>query len=227
MRRVLLVVMRGCQLAVPSWHAPRRRLAAVGLAVAILALSACVSAPSVRPTLPAADTSAAEAAQAAREARLRRAAAWHLTGRIAVSNGRDGGSGRIEWTQSTRNFEISLSAPVTRQSWRLTGNGSGARLEGIEGGPREGADARELLQQATGWDIPVVALADWVRGLRSPALPAADLRFGDDGLPARLEQGGWSIDYEWPRPATPDALPLKLDARNGTARVKLVVDAWE
>ena len=195
--------------------------------VAALALAGCVSAPEVRPQLPGHELAAAEAAQREREARLGRASGWQLSGRIAVTNGRDGGSGRIDWRQEGAGFDVALSAPVTRQSWRLSGDASHARLEGLGGGPREGTDARDLLLQATGWDIPVVALADWVRGLRSPSLPPATVRYGDDGLPAQLEQGGWRIDYQWPTQPGPDALPLRLDARKGTARVKLVVDSWE
>jgi len=204
-----------------------RGIRAVAVLALLLGLSACVSAPTVRPTLPQADTAAAEAAQQARETALQRDSQWQLNGRVAVSNGRDGGSGRIDWRQDGERFEVSLSAPVTRQSWRLTGDPHSARLEGLDGGPREGSDAAALLQAATGWQIPVVALADWLRGARSPALPPAVIAYGDNSLPARIEQDGWRIEYEWPAGASGiDARPLRLDARKGDARVKLVVDQW-
>ncbi len=200
------------------------------LAIAVAALlSACVAQP-VREALPPAQSAAAEAQQVAREAALRREPAWSLQGRIAVSNGRNGGSGRIEWVQQGDQFDVSLSAPVTRQSWRLVGSPGLARLEGLDGGPREGPDAAILLREATGWEIPVSALADWVRGGRAPGAGAAGVSYGQDGRLLRMEQGGWTINYHWPQPGAQSGasapLPARLDARRGEASVRLIVDQW-
>lgn len=170
----------------------------------------------------------AEAAQSRRETALRAQAQWSLSGRIALSNGRNGGSGRIDWRQDGDRYEIALSAPVTRQSWRLSGDAAGARLEGVEGGPRSGPDAAALLREATGWDIPVAALKDWVRGLRAQDVAQVQVTYANDGRPLRIEQGGWRIDYRWPEAgAAGPALPTRLDAMRDKAKVKLIVDAWQ
>ncbi|MFD0739892.1 lipoprotein insertase outer membrane protein LolB [Lysobacter koreensis] len=213
-----------------------RRIAAASRALLVAAtvalLATCATTQPIRTSLPAAEVAAAQARQLAREAALRGEPDWSLAGRIAVSNGRNGGSGRIDWQQVGPRYEVSLSAPVTRQSWRLAGDAAGARLEGIDGGPREGADAGELLRAATGWDIPVAALAEWVRGVRADGLGPAVVSYGADGRLARLAQGGWEIDYRWPDAAAgaasadAQALPARLDARRGDARVRLIVDAW-
>lgn len=204
-----------------------RRVLAIVAAAALL--SACVAQP-VRQSLPPAESAAAEAQQVAHEAALLRQPAWSLQGRIAVSNGRNGGSGRIEWIQQGPQFDVSLSAPVTRQSWRLVGEPGSARLEGLDGGTREGPDAAALLREATGWEIPVTALADWVRGGRASGAGIASVSYGLDGRLLRMEQGGWTIDYHWPQPgAAPAAsgpLPARLDARRGEASVRLIVDQW-
>ncbi|MFC3552071.1 lipoprotein insertase outer membrane protein LolB [Lysobacter cavernae] len=200
----------------------RRALTTAALTVL---LAAC-AAQTPRPTLPQQQVAAAETRQIAREAGLRAQQAWSLQGRIAVSNGSKGGSGRIEWAQAGAHYEVALSAPVTRQSWRLSGDDSSALLEGLEGGPRQGLDAGALLRETTGWEIPVVALAEWVRGARAAGLGPAQVRYGADGRPARIEQGGWGIDYRWPESTATDALPERLDARRGEARVRLIVDEW-
>jgi outer membrane lipoprotein LolB len=209
-----------------------RNIPLLAIAAALL-LTACVAQP-VRTALPPAESAAAEALQLAREQRLRQQPSWSLQGRIAVSNGRNGGSGRIDWTQDDRRFDVSLSAPVTRQSWRLVGDTDMARLEGLDGGTRDGPDAAVLLRDATGWEIPVTALADWVRGVRAQGAGVALATYGLDGRLLRLEQGGWSIDYHWPLPGPVDAagvgapptLPIRLDARRGEASVRLIVDQW-
>lgn len=224
-----------------QWH----RLALVGACVVLLA--ACTAQP-VRKAPPVAATKAQQT-QLAREAALRADTHWSLRGRVALSNGDDGGSGRIDWQQAAARYAVSLSAPITRQSWRLSGDGRSALLEGLEGGPRHGRDPARLLQLSTGWRIPVIALASWLRGARADALGPARLQFGVDGRLLRIEQGGWTIEYrDWRLPqaaggevtdipgkpgvaAARDqtgavALPHWLQATRGTARVRLVVDHW-
>lgn len=200
-------------------------------AAALAALLAACAAPPVRPDLTPAQRAAAETAQHAREQVLQTDGEWSLVGRIAVSNQGKGGSGRVEWSQDGPRYLVSLSAPVTRQSWRLSGDDRHALLEGLEGGPRQGPDARLLLLQATGWDIPVAALADWIRGARAQALGPAEIEYGASALPWRIEQGGWRIEYEWPEtkpaaPVKPVVLPTRLEATRGEAKVKLIVDQW-
>ncbi|HEY4581693.1 MAG TPA: lipoprotein insertase outer membrane protein LolB, partial [Lysobacter sp.] len=151
-------------------------------------------------------------------------AAWGLEGRVAISNARDAGSGRLEWRQSGPRFEVSLTAPITRQGWRLSGGPGGATLDGLPGGAREGSDPEALLREATGWDIPLRSLPYWVRGMRADPR-AAVVQFGPAGRPSRLSESGWTIDYSWPADATAD-LPSRIEARRDDARVRLVVDRW-
>jgi outer membrane lipoprotein LolB len=153
---------------------------------------------------------------------------WSLQGRVAVSTAGKGGSGRLDWQQDGTRYAIALSAPVTRQSWRLAGEPGHARLDGLEGGPREGEDPTALLLEATGWLVPVDALAAWVRGARAPGGGVAAIEYGADGQLATLEQDGWSLRYQdWrAEPGLPVTLPRRIEASRGDARVRLVVDAW-
>ncbi len=193
-----------------------RRLALAGL---VCTLAACVQAP-VRTSADA----GLLAAQAAHEAALAAEPDWRLQGRLAVSAGGDGGSGRIDWVQRGPVYDIRLSAPVTRASWRLQGGVGEARLDGLDGGPLAGPDARRLLAEATGWDIPVQALSHWVRGGRAPG--PAHIEFGPGGLPALIVQQGWSVEYRgWT--AGPAPRPKRVFATRDGASVRLAVDAWE
>lgn len=202
-----------------------RRCALAALAMAMLAGCAGVA---LRAPLPPAEQAAAMARQQARETALATQPDWGLDGRVALSNHGRGGSGRIEWRQHGANFEVALSAPITRQGWRLSGDRDGALIEGLDGGPRRGGDPAALLREATGWDIPVAALASWVRGARAPEGGAAQLQFDQEGRLARLQQDGWTLDYrDWQAPpGTAVVLPMRISAERDTARVRLAVDAW-
>ena len=203
-------------------------LRAAALVAFAAALAGCATTASRGP-LPAAAQAAAMQRQVEREAVLVAHADWTLAGRVALSNEGRGGSGRIDWTQRGDAFEVELSAPITRKGWRLVGAPGTAVLEGLDGGPRAGADAALLLRAATGWDIPVQALVHWVRGVRAPGGGQAQLAFHADGHLARLRQDGWTLDYaDWQQPAGPAGpwLPMRITAERDSARVKLVVDAW-
>ena len=163
------------------------------------------------------------AAQAAREAALAVQTHWTLDGRLSVSAEGEGGSGRIEWRQRGEDFEIRLSAPVTRKSWRLLRTGGQVTLEGLEGGARQGTDAEALLLEATGWRIPLDALGAWARGTR--AAGPASVEFSAEGRPALISQQGWQVEYrEWD--GGDPARPRRVFARQGEATVRLVVEAW-
>lgn len=211
---------------------PLKAAFAAALAVS---LSACVSldtrkAPAA-PDVVTAVSAAAQQAEAARVDALRAQPAWSFQGRVAVSKGRNGGSGRIDWQQQARQYVVSLSAPVTRQSWTLSGdsgNRSG-RLDGVDGGPRQGEDAQQVLLEATGWDIPVNQLPDWVRGLVAEGATAAEQIDRDaEGRPRRVRQMGWDIQFRDWYPAEGDrpVLPRRIEAVNGDAKVRLLVDGW-
>jgi outer membrane lipoprotein LolB len=117
---------------------------------------------------------------------------------------------------------------VTRLGWRVSGRDGDVVVVGLDGGPRHGTDPAAVLREATGWEIPVRALASWVRGARAGGGSGdAELDFSADGRLVRLRQDGWTLDYaDWqPQPGGVD-LPMRIAASRDTARVRLVVDAW-
>jgi outer membrane lipoprotein LolB len=192
------------------------------IAMFAIALSACAGrAP--RETLPAIAGSP-DAHQDARVAMIGALPAWSMSGRVAVSNGKDGGSGRIEWKQQGERFDVALSAPVTRQSWRVTGGEGEALLEGLSGGPRSGPDAGELVFEATRWRIPVDALSDW---LMATTHFNGRTHYGADGRVDRIDENGWVVTYaDWTTVEGGMELPGRIEATQGEARVRLVVDTW-
>lgn len=200
-------------------------------AIASVLLAGCASLPPPATI----DPVAAAAAQQARATALGLAGGdcaapdWALSGRVALANGREGGSGRLEWAQAAGHLRLLLTAPVTRQGWQLDVDAAGATLSGLEGGPRSGTDAARLLRDATGWDIPLAALGCWLRAVAAPAsVGPAVLAYGPHQLPVRLEQGGWVVEYDgWAvDAASGQSLPTRVEARRGDDRVRLVVDRW-
>lgn len=195
-----------------------RPLARAG-ALACLALMLAACAP--RGALQRAEPAAGDA----RAARLSGLPRWSLAGRIAFSDGREGGSGRLEWLQDGAFFDISVRAPVAGGSWRLSGDGSLAQLDGAGPQPLRDPDAEALLARELGWRLPVSKVPRWVRGL--PAEPgSARIEFDAAGLPRRLAEGGWTVEYRGWTDAAGIPMPRRLVARRDPFEVRIAVERW-
>lgn len=197
---------------------------ALGLGLAVLALAACAP-QRIR------QDDATLRAQSEREAALRDATRWTLSGRLAVSNGDDGGNAQIEWRQDGRRYDLVLAAPVTGKRWHIHGDEDSATLEGARETPIVERDAASLLEREVGWHVPVVELEYWVRGLRAPH-GKAELVFDERQLPATLKQAGWTIEYrDWfddsASGGTAAVLPRKVFATRGKYRVRLFIEDWQ
>jgi outer membrane lipoprotein LolB len=170
------------------------------------------------------ETPAAQAAQAQREAQLGSRTHWTITAHIGVSNGRDGGSGDLVWTQNDDRYTFTVHAPVSGRTWKLSGDANRAVLEGVDAQPDMDRDPEHLLRERLGWDVPLVDLGAWVRGMRAPG--AAQVQYDAQNLPALIEQAGWKVEYrDWLGDRDPP-LPRKLYASRGAAHVRVAIDSW-
>ena len=196
-------------------HPARRRAALCALP---LALAAC--------STPTAWRSGGEDPLAARRTELAAQADWSFQGRAALSNGKDAVTVRLEWEQRGRDYELTLRAPVSGETWRLGVDASGARLEGGGREPRLGRDAEALLEQESGLRVPVSALADWARGLSHDPV-RAEVALDEAGRAELIRESGWQIrvrDYD--ESVTP-ARPRALEAERPPYRVRLAIASWQ
>lgn len=196
-----------------------RLLAALALP---LALAACVG-PRAKPSTRPVDAEQL-ARQAAREQALGAEADWSLRGRLGVSDGRDSGSGSLEWTQRGDAFRFSVHAPVTGKTWTLSGDAGHATLQGLREQPVEAGDAQSLLERELGWHVPVAELTRWARGMR--AAPDARIAFRADGLPAEIDEAGWKVEYLDYDTTRDPPLPSKVFAARGEYKVRLAIREW-
>lgn len=198
---------------------PLRTIAALALS---LELAACAG-TRTRPQTVVADAELL-AGQARREQALAAQPNWGLRGRLGVSDGRDSGSGSLEWSQHGEEFRFSVHAPVTGKTWTLSGDARQARLEGLREQAVEAGDAAGLLERELGWQVPVAELTRWVRGARATA--DAHIEFRADGLPAEIDEAGWKVQYLDYDTARDPPLPSKVFAAQGERKVRLAIREW-
>ena len=119
---------------------------------------------------------------------------------------------------------------MSRQSWHLVADGSGARLEGLEDGPLRAGTTDELLSAQFGFDVPMQALALWLRGLAAEG-EVEEARVDARGRPLELHQFGWVIRFPDWHSMSPADLPRRVFAERvvpgGKDRVRVIVDRWQ
>jgi outer membrane lipoprotein LolB len=150
---------------------------------------------------------------------------WSLEGRIAINDGRDGGSGRFIWQKHGEDSTMEFHAALGRGAWRLQADASGAVLELANGDLRRAPSVGQLVERQLGWEIPVDALAWWVRGCAAPGDPDWR-RLDDHGWLKGLSQFGWEIELEKYTDMKGVFMPLKLKASQNSYVVKLAVRDW-
>src|SRR6056297_1572340 len=172
-----------------------RRIAA--LFVATTLLSGCASLLETQPTEPASE--AQLAAWESHAEKVESMTDWAFDGRAAVRSGITGGSVQLEWTQVGTVTSLELSGPFDTGRLAMTGTPSHMLLTDGKGNRRVTNDPEALLEEQTGWRIPLVTLPRWVRGLPShslPELPARDYRLDDRGRLIAFTDKGWEIEYD-------------------------------
>ena len=150
---------------------------------------------------------------------------WSLEGRLAVNDGKDGGSGHFNWVQEDGANHMDFHGALGRGAWRLNADQKEAVLELANGEVYRARTVGELVFRQLGWKVPVEPLKYWVRGLQAPG-QSETLELDEQGLPEKLSQFGWEIEFDRYRESMGTAMPGKMTARRDNQTVKLVVRNW-
>jgi outer membrane lipoprotein LolB len=151
-------------------------------------------------------------------------AEFELAGRIAVSYRDDAGSGNIAWRHAARTDEMLLTTPLGQGVARLVRVDGEITLTTQDGREFKAADAETLTEQVLGFRVPIIGLADWVRGRAAQAPAPAPTRQRADatGRLAELEQAGWRIEYQ----AYEGALPARMRLSFPGVELRLAISEW-
>ena len=150
---------------------------------------------------------------------------WALSGRLAVSDENDGGSGKLRWQESPGGSRMDFHGALGRGAWQMEANAAGAVLELADGSRYSANSVGELVREQLGWQVPVESLAWWVRGLEAPG-DSGTMVLTENGTLSQLRQHGWEVEYGRYREAGGYGLPLKLTARQEGRTVKLAIREW-
>ena len=178
--------------------------------LAVLLLAGCTTTPAPRSSASAATLSA-----------------WQFNGRVSLTRGDEGWHAGLHWQEQAGSFYLRVSGPLGQGGFQLNGDARGVVLVDADGQTFAAQDADTLLVQVTGWELPVSGLRHWIRGLPEPAAGEAQANRDEAGQLRRLEQSGWTINYERYQVVDGVSLPAKLRLVREDVAVRIVIDQWQ
>ena len=153
---------------------------------------------------------------------------FELSARLAARYGAESFSGNLAWRHAERNDEMLITTPLGQGVARIVREGDTVILTTAEPKEYRASDAESLTEQVLGFRLPLAGLADWVRARPSAnASPSGDASFkadrSPDGRLQKLEQSGWTIEYQ----AYDGERPTRLRLLYPGIELRLAISAWK
>ncbi len=147
------------------------------------------------------------------------------TGRVALRVPNDSQIANFTWRDDGEHAALDLGTPLGQTVARLTFDANSAHLQDSSGKETSAGSPEALLQERTGWQLPVQGMRWWLRGKADPATPA-QVTPTSEGV--HISQNGWEIDATDLRDAGREGkLPWRIHASQSGLDLKIVVSDWQ
>lgn len=155
---------------------------------------------------------------------------WSFRGKMAVSDGQEGGQLSLTWVSREGVNDIQVRSGLAGPRWQIAFGEGFARFSGTDVVAQAGQDAEDLLFEATGWPLPMDRLRHWVRGLAAPS--DQQVRRDQEGALLSLEAQGWVVEFSGHRLVPVGMgqwvmLPAGLELNRPPYRIRLVTERWD
>lgn len=166
-----------------------------------------------------------EAAWQARVTELTALDSWELSGSVGVINGKDGGSGSLDWRQQGPQLTFDFRGPLGTGAIHIEGDANALRLRSSRGDDFTTTDPEEDFAAHLHMPMPVLSMRYWMLGIPDPG--AAYTKVADaEGEPMSLSQRDWQVEYQEYADVEGHALPVRFTLTRGNVRIKVAVDQW-
>jgi outer membrane lipoprotein LolB len=153
-------------------------------------------------------------------------AAFSLVGRMAVQTDKRGLSGSTRWKHTDEEDHILLYSPLGSQVADIRSTPRGATLVTSDKKTWQADSPNALFYTATGMDLPITGLTDWVLGRPAPGSSHEIVAFDDHGRLIHLRQNDWDIEYDNYQTVEGADLPGKVLLKSRELNFKLVIEQW-
>lgn len=151
---------------------------------------------------------------------------WLLNGRIAIINGDESWHLSMKWQRHGDKYILDLSGPFGAGHAQLTGTDEGVILIDADKNYFYADSPDRLLEEVTGFYMPVKSLLYWMRGIADWNINVDKKTLDGLGRLSELKQNGWHVSFKRYITIGKHELPQKIFINGADLRVKIFVDEW-
>jgi len=150
---------------------------------------------------------------------------WSVGARLSVRYDNKAWSGGLRWRESPESFVFTVSAPLGQGALRLKGDANAVTFESADGRQFQAEDLPEMIRHELGFDLPVMEMRRWIRGL--PATPGGAFILRDEAQRiGSIRQRGWQIEYARYQEFSGRWLPRKIHISDGSYDIRVALYEW-
>jgi outer membrane lipoprotein LolB len=153
---------------------------------------------------------------------------WTASGKLAIRSADTAESASLVWRQHDQDTHLQLSGPLGVGATTIYSDGR--QLDIHRGDEHRTLDIStpDAIVANTGWDLPLLALTYWLKGLPSPHAKIQKLELDPrTELLQDLQQDDWEVHYEQYGQFDEFALPTRLQIRRGETRARVIISHWQ
>ncbi|MCK3657364.1 lipoprotein localization factor LolB [Pasteurellaceae bacterium Pebbles2] len=161
-------------------------------------------------------------------AQLKQIQTYQAQGQLGYISEKERFSSRFEWQyRNPQNYTLKLYSTISASSLVLQMHQAGMTVSDNKGNQRSESDAKSLVREIVGMDVPLDQLATWLKGQPDEK---ADYQVGTNHYLASfsypVDGTTWTADYLVYHQDRSPALPKDILLKNASQTLKIRVDNW-
>ena len=169
---------------------------------------------------------------------------WRFEGVVGISMPGDAQQARVSWNKKPNQYQIKLSGPLGLGEIKIEHKPGIYKLIDEKGHVYTNSDPEVLLEQITGWTLPLSGANFWVLGLIKPEKldstattsssitdsiknPSSTSRLyyslNQEGSFDTVQHKGWELDYRQYRVFNGVMLPVQIIFYNKSKQLRVVI----
>ncbi|MDY4280334.1 MAG: lipoprotein insertase outer membrane protein LolB [[Pasteurella] mairii] len=159
---------------------------------------------------------------------LKQINSYTSAGQLGYISSKERFSARFNWQyRNTQSYTLLLSSTITSSTLTFDMHPYGLTISDNKGNQRSAADAKLLLQEIIGMDIPLEHFSTWLKGQPNEQ---ADYNVGSNHLLASfsypVDGANWTADYLNYQPVGNHMMPRDILLKNSDQTLKIRIDHW-
>ncbi|MDG2954675.1 lipoprotein insertase outer membrane protein LolB [Bisgaard Taxon 10/6] len=159
---------------------------------------------------------------------IKRIQRYSAQGQIGYISAQERFSSRFEWQyQNPQNYTLKLYSTISTTSLEMQRHPSGMTISDNKGNRRSEADAKMLIREIVGMEVPLEQLATWLKGQPDEQ---ADYQVGENhylaGFSYPVDGVTWTADYLVYHQDLNPALPQDILLKNNNQTLKIRIENW-